>query len=383
MNNVLFVVNYPANTGYAWDYFETLFARIADRIDDRDVHTYVAYPSIPAPPETLEGSVAEAVELDVSLNSWTSRLATMEFVRRNDVGLVYFTDRATFRWSYACLRAAGVESIVVSDHTSGGRTRPSGVKRAVKSLFARLPIVNADKVVTPSDFVARRQEEVNMNPLEKIERVYYSFPLEEDRSNGEGSTHEKFEIDPSRPIVACACRAAPEKGVHHLVRAFDRMLDSGDDFPSRPALVYCGDGPYLSELKELREDVAAGDAIVFAGYQPDAVSLLSDADLFVVPSVWQDALPLAVMEPMSLGKPVIATRVGGVPEMVADGITGYLVDAGDEAALAEAMTDVLQNPEKAERMGDAGQERVARKFSPEREEEKLVSIIMAGLGLHG
>lgn len=378
--NVLFVVNYPANTGYAWDYFETLFARIADRFAEHDVQTYVAYPRIAAPPDTLEGSVAEPVELDASLDSRESLQNTRDFIRERGIDLVYYTDRHTWRWRYAVLRRAGVEHIIVADHTSGARTRPRGLKRLVKWILSRLPAISADQVVTPSDYVARRQEEVNLTPRERIRRVYYGFPV--DRNLDEfPDSHEAFGLDESRQIVACACRAAPEKGVDHLLRAFDRVMDDADAYPNRPVLVYCGDGPQLEELRGIKRELSHSEDIVLAGYQPDAVSHLRYAQVFVVPSVWQDALPLSVLEPMSLGKPVVATRVGGIPEMVEDGVTGRLVEPGNEEQLASAIAKLLREPELARRYGSEARRRVASKFSPERELEELLDVVANGLNL--
>lgn len=377
--NLLFVVNFRANTGYAWDYFERLFAGIADRVASHGVRTFVAYPSIPELPRTLEGSVAEAVELDASLNSRASRRATASFVREHGIRLVYYTDRPTWRPAYVGLRSAGVRHIIAADHTSGGRTPPWGPRRWAKWIVARLPGVGADRIVTPSDYVARRQVEVAMNPPERVTRVYYGFPLR-DGSDG-AETYDTFGVDPARPIVGCACRAAREKGVIHLLQAFDLVWREMEGDDRRPVLVYLGDGPQMPELRAAREGLASREDIVFGGYRPDGVRVLEGAYLFAVPSVWQDALPLSVMEPMSFGKPVIGTRVGGIPEMIVDGETGLLVPPGDEESLAEALETLLRNPEQAREFGRRARRRVAEKFSPDRELDQLIALVERGLGI--
>jgi len=378
--NVLFAVKYPSNTGYAWDYFERLFARVADSLATRGIRTFVSYPEIQAPPGTLEGSAAEGVELDASLDSRYSRRAVRQFVREHDVGLVYYTDRPTWRWAYGHLRLSGVRHIVVADHTSGARTGPRGAKKLAKWAVARLPWINADQVVTPSEYVRDRQVHVVMNPPERVTRIYYGFSVDGGARADGPTTHATFGLEDSRPIVACACRAAPEKGVHHLLRAFDRAMQTGiGQKGERPALVYLGDGPMLEQLGKLRSELEHAEDIVLGGFRPEAVTLLKDAAFFVVPSVWQDALPLAVMEPMSRGKPVVGSRVGGIPEMIEDGESGLLVDPGDEEALAEALTGLLEDPSLVRRMGRAAKERVAQKFSPEREFEQMMQVIAKGL----
>src|SRR5713226_8722120 len=86
---LLCVANYPANTGYAWDFIERLYARIADHLALHGVRTLVAYPAIPKAPRTLEGSVAEAVVLDVALDTPASIRGTEGFIRREQVRVVY------------------------------------------------------------------------------------------------------------------------------------------------------------------------------------------------------------------------------------------------------------------------------------------------------
>ena len=379
--NVLFVVNFQANTGYAWDYFERLFAAIADRVATHGVRTFVAYPRIPEPPMTLESSVAEAVELDASLDSFASRQATARFVHDHGIRLVYYTDRPTWRLAYLGLRRAGVRRIIAADHTSGGRTRPRGPRRWAQRILARLPGVGADRIVTPSDYVARRQVEVVMNPRDRVTRVYYGFPLQV-RGDGE-KTHAAFRVDPGRPIIGCTCRAAPEKGVIHLLRAFDRVWREMEGDDRRPVLIYLGDGPQMSDLRKVREGLPSREDIVFGGYRTGGVAVLKDAFLFAVPSVWQDALPLSVIEPMSFGKPVIGSRVGGIPELIVDGKTGFLVPSGGEEALAEALTALLRDADRAREFGRRARERVAEKFSPDRELNQLTSLVEQGLGIHG
>ncbi|MFQ5529630.1 MAG: glycosyltransferase family 4 protein [Gemmatimonadota bacterium] len=379
--NLLFVVNFQANTGYAWDYFERLFATIADRVATHGVRAFVAYPRIAEPPGTLEGSVAEAVELNASLDTVGSRRSTARFVRDHGIRLVYYTDRPTWRLAYADLRRAGVRHIIAADHTSGGRTRPRGPRRWAKWVMARLPGVGADRIITPSDYVARRQVEVAMNPPDRVTRIYYGFSLR-DHSYGR-KTHEVFGVDPGRRIIGCACRAAPEKGVIHLLRAFDSVWRRMEGDDRRPVLIYLGDGPQMPDLQEVRERLPSRADIVFGGYRAGGVEVLKDAFLFAVPSVWQDALPLSVMEPMSLGKPVIGSRVGGIPEMIRDGETGLLVPPGDEEALAEALAALLRDAERAGEFGRRARERVAEEFSPDSELDQLTALVEQGLGVRG
>ena len=378
MATLLCVVNYPANTGFAWDFIEGLYGRIADHLATHGIPTFVAYPSIPKPPRTLEGSAARAIALDVSLDTRESLRATAEFIRREHVRVIYFTDRASRSWTFWWLRWAGAKRIICHDHTSGERTRPRGLKRATKWVLARTPGIVADAVVVVSDYVARRQLEVALIPPTKVIRVWNGLPVPERRNQETHRTHALFGLAPERPLVACACRAAPEKGVAHLLRAFNRVAQSVPAAEPRPVLLYIGDGPQLAELKALRESLPARDDIILAGYRTDARAILEGADLCVAPSVWQDAFPLAVLEAMAWGKPVIATRVGGIPEMIEDGVHGLLVPPADEPALAEALQALLADPARAARMGEAARRRVAEQFATEEQIRRLVAVVEEG-----
>jgi len=145
--------------------------------------------------------------------------------------------------------------------------------------------------------------------------------------------------------------------------------------PSGPALVYIGDGPQRKELEEARKNLDSRDDIFLVGYRADASSLLADATICVVPSLWQDAFPLGVLEAMAAGKPVLATSVGGIPEMIDDGVTGLMVPPADERALASALVRLLTNPELSARLALAGRDRVGERFTPEQQLEAITEIV--------
>lgn len=369
------VCNYPSNTGYAWDFIEGLYAGLAHRLAPRGIRTLVAYPQIVDPPRTLEGSPAEAVVLDATLQTMASVRATVAFVRRERVSTIYLTDQPARALGYAAVRAAGVRRVVVHDHASGARSIPRGARRRVKALLGRMPLVVADAVIAVSDYVARRQVESALIPADRVVRVWNGIPVPPPIAAGARPVHDALGLDPARPLVACACRCAPEKGVPTLLRAFDRLMDSWTAPTARPVLVYMGDGPQFAEVRQVRETLAHRDDIVLTGYRRDAGALIAGADVCAMPSLWQDALPLAVMQPMALARPVVASAVGGIPEMIVEGQTGLLVPPGDIDALAAALGRLLADPESRDRFGRAGRERVATLFTPEGQMQALAAIV--------
>lgn len=379
--SLLCVTNFPSNTGYAWDFIEGLYAGLAHRFAAHGIRTIVAYPALEGFPEPLRGSPAEPVELPVRPGRPGSLWAVGRFVRTHEVRVLYLPDRPVWHPGYAWMRLLGARGIVVHDHTSGARTRPTGVKRALKRLRLRLPGTLADRVIAVSDFVAARKVEVDMVPARRVIRVWNSVELPPADPGAPRRLRAAFGITPGRPVIVCACRATPEKGVQHLLRAFDRLLREGDVGPDRPALVYMGEGPALEDLRALREGLASREDIVIAGYRRDGRELLAGADIAVVPSVWAEAFGLSVLEAMARGVPVVASRVGGIPEIIEDGASGLLVPAGDERALSGALGRLLRDPEARRRLGSEGRRRAERHFTFDREVDELFGILAPPFGL--
>jgi glycosyltransferase involved in cell wall biosynthesis len=174
-------------------------------------------------------------------------------------------------------------------------------------------------------------------------------------------------IDPGRfrgfppgrpgPVVAVG-RLSPEKDFETLVRA--AALAARQDPTFR--LELAGDGACAPDLRQLAADQGPDPAVRLLGQVQDIPALLGRASLFALSSL-TEGVSLAILEAMASGLPVVATRVGGNPEVVADGRTGLLVPAGDPAALAAALLDLWRDPARRRTMGAAGRERVDEVFN--------------------
>jgi glycosyltransferase involved in cell wall biosynthesis len=171
------------------------------------------------------------------------------------------------------------------------------------------------------------------------------------------------------PTVLEVARLAEVKGQHVLISALTRLEATG---------VLAGrdleqGGRYEDELRTEAERLGIAARIVFAGYRDDVPALLAGCDVFCLPS-FIEGLPLVVLEAMAQAKPVVATPVGGTAELVVHGETGLLVPPGDAGALADALTALLGDPERAARMGEAGRERVLREFSAAAMAERVLGL---------
>ncbi|MGB9802180.1 MAG: glycosyltransferase [Desulfofundulus sp.] len=144
-----------------------------------------------------------------------------------------------------------------------------------------------------------------------------------------------------------------------------------------------GDGPLRRVLEEESRALGLEGRLFFTGERRDIPQILSLMDVFVLPST-TEGLPLTILEAMAAGKPVIASRVGGLPEVVVDGETGFLVPPGDPQALARALAQLLVNRQKAEEMGQKGKQRVMQHFTVQTmvrkiEEEYKAALFNRGL----
>jgi glycosyltransferase involved in cell wall biosynthesis len=174
------------------------------------------------------------------------------------------------------------------------------------------------------------------------------------------------------PTVVEVARLARVKGQHVLLAAL-AQVDASAIFVGRDLE---HGGAYERELHAEAESAGVSDRVVFAGYRDDVAALLSGCDVFCLPS-FAEGLPLVVLEAMAQGKPVVATPVGGTPELVVDGETGVLVPPGDADALARALTELLADPPRAARMGEAGRARVLAEFSAAAMVERVLGLYAA------
>ena len=173
---------------------------------------------------------------------------------------------------------------------------------------------------------------------------------------------ERLPLD--RPRLLCVGRVVEDKGFDIAVRALPLIIKH---FPEA-RLVIAGDGPARPHLERLAADLGIKDRVVFPGWIPPekVPELMNSATVVLMPSRLREAFGLVVLQAAQMARPVVATRVGGLPEVVADKETGLLVPKENPLALAEAVVSILQDPAGAKEMGRIGRLRAKNLFSWER-----------------
>lgn len=170
------------------------------------------------------------------------------------------------------------------------------------------------------------------------------------------------DISASDISVAVVANITAYKGHFEFLRVIQRVKEQ---LPSL-RVVFVGRNDTGSALPEAIERLGLSQVVHLAGYQPNPESILRNVRVCALPSLVVEGCPTSILEAMALEIPVVAYRIGGIPELVQDGVTGFLVDSGDEEAFAQALIRLLGDPGLARRMGQAGRQVVIEQFSLER-----------------
>lgn len=178
------------------------------------------------------------------------------------------------------------------------------------------------------------------------------------RTGRTGQLESRLGFPVAGPRLSCIGRLSDEKGQADLIEAIAAVRSQGQ----RVSLVLAGDGPARTALKERVGALGLHDAVHFLGYVDRPQDVLEETDLAVLPS-HTEGLPNAALEAMAMEVPLLATRVGGTPEVVVDGESGTLVDARSPEQLTQGILDFLANPARWKLMAARGRERVEQQFN--------------------
>lgn len=254
-------------------------------------------------------------------------------------------------------RIAGIKHII---HTPHGHIFYGYYGKIISYLFIlfeRWAATFSERIITLTD--AGKQEHIRYHiaPEGKFVTIHSGIELDYLYSyQGKKSIREEFGIDENDKLVGTIARLVPIKGHEFLIKAAPLVTQH---HPKTTFLIV-GDGPLREKLQKLSEKLRIADRIIFCGMRDDIPSLLKGMDLFVLPSL-NEGMGRVLVEAMAFGKLIVAAKVGGIPEVIEDGITGLLVPPAKPDALAEAICHIISNPEMAAKLAKNASQQ-AKKF---------------------
>ncbi len=240
------------------------------------------------------------------------------------------------------------------------------------ALYNRLDVWllrHADRVVVVSEATGRTL--VQAGVPEKIIRVIHNAidPYNHEVSEDGSELRQVCHAGPADLLIGVIGRMSAEKGQEVFLQAFTMVLK----VLPRARAVLVGAGQDMAALEELVRTNGLEEQVTFTGYQRNTAAVYAALDLVVIPS-FSEGLPNVLLEAMVHRKPVVATNVGGIPEVMQDGLSKFLVPPGDPQAMADAILEVLRDSTLRKELGEAGERRAREAFSPSRRAAQVVEL---------
>jgi glycosyltransferase involved in cell wall biosynthesis len=226
----------------------------------------------------------------------------------------------------------------------------------------------ADRVITSGEAIRRLVVEVGVPPGRVI-AIPAGVNLEA-YPFGARAPETARELGLGRPVVGSVAMFRGSKGHPQLLQAFAKVREKRRE----ASLLLVGDGIRRAWVEQLAREAKLADAVVFTGFRPDVPALLATMDCFAQASTRTEGVPQALLQAFATGVPVVASRIGGIPEVVTDGVTGLLVESESVEALAAGIARVLDDPDGAAHRARAARALVETRFSHVHAIDRLLRV---------
>jgi L-malate glycosyltransferase len=354
---------------------ETQMAQLATRLDPGRFEVTVAFMEGDAPlrPE-LERAKLRVIEFPkrgslISLKSARQFLRLAAFIRREKFDVVHSHDLWANLVAVPAARLGGAPVIISSQRDLAHLAWYTPSRTKVIRRIHRM----ATRVIANSSAVAEMLVNEFKIPAERVRVMRNGVDLSRFRRRSGPRVTPLDQLEPDAKILLTVANMhSSVKGHYELIEAAQHICSI---FPAAK-FVLAGDGVERSRIEEAVRAAGVEKNFIFLGQRADIPELLASADFFVLPSR-AEGLPNAALEAMASGLPVVATRVGGIPEIIEDDVSGLLVPPQNSAALAQALTGVLSDVELAAKLAEASRQRACSEFSFERAIAQLEEIYAA------
>ena len=271
-------------------------------------------------------------------------------------------------------RFLGIKNIVLTDHNSSfPAPKCNNALNYLKTKKINLHLRNIDSIVAVSDFVARRYQ-VNYRTSGKVTRIYNGVDLKRfspltEQASKEKLKKELLQVEEDDVVITYAGQFILEKGVGLYLQVVEKLLSVNKNL----CFVFVGQGPIYDEASRMILKKNMGK-LRFLGVRDDMEKILRASDIAVVPSLWEEAFGLVAAEASACGVSLVASDIGGLPEVVIDGQSGILVPPGDAEALLNGIERLIHNSDERKRMGLNGRKHVEMYFDLHRRVEDLIGL---------
>ncbi len=288
-----------------------------------------------------------------------SVLALVRLIRKWQVDVVHVNDYWWAPVGWLASRICKVPCIV--------HIRQQIEPRRIKQYWLSKP----DQLLAVSENIRSVAIDAGVKP-QRIQLVYSGIHLTcQFDAVDTTSVRRQHHLKPDRPVIGSVANLFPRKGHEYLLEA---LVEVRKEIPD----IYCfivgeGDHRYQEKLHEIVQMRGLQRCVTFSGFQKNVMEYVAAFDVFVLPSVLE-GFGIVLLEAMALKKPIVASRVGGIPEVVEDGVMGLLVPPGDPKSLARALVRLLRDPSTRFRMGQAGRQRLETYFTLEQTMAKIQGL---------
>lgn len=298
-------------------------------------------------------------------------LASITRAHRPEILHFHFTGFLSFYYWLARLQS--VKQVFFTDHHSRSSghtaTRAPFWKRAA-ARFINYPLT---KVICVSNYGHQCNSSLDLLPQSRFEMIYNGVDLSRVKTDAERALEfrRRYSIPPERAIVTQVSWVIPEKGIDDFLETARLVTRQNRNVQ----FVMVGDGTYREQFMKAAAGMGIADRLTWTGMveDPFGEGVFAAADIVCQFSRWEEVFGWMIAEAMAHGKPLVATRVGGIPELVTDGVTGHLVERGDTAAMSAQILKLLADPSARMRMGEAGRQKVMARFDLRKNVAQLIS----------
>jgi len=323
--------------------------------------------------EAQEVPVDRVGEVD-SRWDWKGMLQTWRRLRGSRASLlhVHHVWPAADRYLASLANLAGIPHLIVTEHIVG--QSHSTAQRSLK----RRELMRADAVTAVCGAVAESLTRDYGVPRNRLRVVPNGADPPDEQAEWESARRWRDQLGAAllRPLWVSAARLEEQKGHDVFLAALGELRSRGVEFTAAIA----GEGSQRPQLERQIAELELASCVRLLGRLEDLGPLLLAADAVVLASRWE-GLPLTLLEALARGRPVVATAVGGIPDVIEDGVTGRLLPPGDSTALANALAEFARKSDAALKLGHNGQRRVRESYTWDRVMEQFEAVYDEALGL--